>query len=174
MANRRTSTASAATARVSLLPDIATGRASITSAMHVQGNCTSPPPPLVTLGLEGPDLQWQSPQCVIVTDHNAFWFFGKVWLDALYIRAKPSAFFYYTALIPVAGSNVYGSRLTLQGDGVWNTSAISAFPTASVYIQGVGNWSITRNLHVQCGHKLRMNPPHGNFCLFCCVGDACP
>ena len=103
----------------------------------VQGNCTTPPPPRATLGLEGPDLQWQPPQCVIVTDHTSFYFYGKIWLDNLYIRAKPSAYFYFMFLVAQQGSEVYGSGVTLQGDGNYNTTAVWTEEGARVYIEGM-------------------------------------
>ena len=104
--------------------------------MHVQGNCTTPPPPLATLGLTGPELAWEFPQCVLITDHTPLFIVSKIWLDALYIRAKPSLYYPYHSLCARESSEVYGTRLTLQGAGDWNTTGAVVVGGGHAYIQG--------------------------------------
>eukprot|EP00892_Ulva_mutabilis_P002840 jgi/Ulvmu1/12557/UM090_0044.1 len=103
----------------------------------IRGNCSSPPPPLSFFGLSGPELQWMPPQCVIIADHTPLLLFGKVWLDALYTRVKPSAF-ELPVHVHAAGeaAEVYGTRLTLQGDRLSNSTGIFAQLGGRVYMQG--------------------------------------
>lgn len=105
----------------------------------MQGNCTEPPPPIAELGLSGPPLQWQAPQCLIIADSSLFLVWSRLWLDALYLRARPSRwylFHFIAATGAVSTADVYGTRLRFQGDGRWNTTAIDTAAGARVYIQG--------------------------------------
>lgn len=105
----------------------------------MQGNCTTAPPPLSSFGLSGTALQRRPPQCLIVSDQVGLVLWRTTWLDAIYIRAKPSLHFIYSALELGEGARLYGSRLTLQGDPNWNTTAINAPKSrgTKAYIEGV-------------------------------------
>lgn len=119
--------------------------------MHVvQGNCSTPPPPLSSFGISGPAFQWQAPQCVVVSDHGSLNVQTATWLDALYIRAKPSPVSIYLALTVSAGAVVYGSRLTLQGDGHWNTSSVMVTGGSRAYVEGAGRGRACMNRCCLC------------------------
>jgi len=93
------------------------------------------------LGLPASDLaNWRAPQCVLVNDHSLFWVYHPLWLDALYFRFRPTAYFLTYGFEVNKGGVLYGTRLAMQGTHPrqnCSAMAVSDGGKACAYIQGV-------------------------------------
>ena len=114
--------------------------------MAVQGDCKEPPPLSADLELEGPPLLWAAPQCVLVFDHNIFTVADALWLDALALRARRSAwpaFFFLIIAEDADAAALYATRVTFQGNQHVNSTAVFTYSAAdddtasTVFLQGM-------------------------------------
>eukprot|EP00892_Ulva_mutabilis_P005902 jgi/Ulvmu1/3684/UM017_0100.1 len=112
--------------------------APIKSTRSIRGNCEEPPPSAAGLGLYGPPLQWQTPQCVIIVDPESIAVTGPVWLDALYIRPRGSRGALFPLLDISRSTGVYVTRVLLQGDGVSRMTAAYVHEWSKLYMRGSG------------------------------------
>lgn len=104
--------------------------------VYVQGNCTQPPPELADVGLSGPAFKWEAPQCVVINDHTIVDVTHRVWLNALLLRARDDIPNTFSFLSVNDGARLYGTRLTLQGNGVGNSSALNVRKDGKAYLEG--------------------------------------
>ena len=109
----------------------------------MQGDCKEAPPPLAMLALEGPPLLWAAPQCVLVFDHNILKVAHALWLDAVVLRARTSAWFLFFFLEFVDIAQLYITRVTFQGDDNIISTAVFAYggdessSPSKVFLQGM-------------------------------------
>lgn len=84
----------------------------------MQGTCVAPPPPVEDWGLSAPPFLWRAPQCVLIADHGIFHVEdgGRLWLDALYLRARRSRQPRLRFLHTYSTAQLYATRMTLQGE----------------------------------------------------------
>lgn len=101
----------------------------------MQGNCTRPPPELAEVGPSGPTVKWQAPQCVVINDHAMIDVTHRVWLNTLLLRARDDIPNTFSFLSVNDGAQLYGTRLTLQGNGVGNSSALNVREDGKAYLE---------------------------------------
>eukprot|EP00892_Ulva_mutabilis_P005772 jgi/Ulvmu1/3567/UM167_0001.1 len=106
------------------------------STRSIRGNCQTAPPAASTFGLPAPDFLWTAPQCVIVSDHNFFVAYNPLWLDALHLRRRPSTWYLFHFLDTKADATLYGTGLTIQGNGALNTSVLYGDQGSQAIFQG--------------------------------------
>ena len=114
-------------------------------SLPVQGECKEPPPSSTDLELEGPPLLWAAPQCVLVFDHDILTAAHPLWLDAVALRARRSAWplFFFLIIAEDADAALYATRVTFQGNEHVNSTAVFTYSAAdkpaapTVYFQGM-------------------------------------
>ena len=57
-----------------------------------------------------------------MSDHNIFDAYEPLWLDALYLRRRPSTWGLFFFIQTTWNAELYATRLTFQGNGGRNTS----------------------------------------------------
>eukprot|EP00892_Ulva_mutabilis_P007594 jgi/Ulvmu1/5206/UM216_0001.1 len=99
-------------------------RSVLPSTRSIRGNCLMAPPPAAAFRLPGPDFQWTAPQCFIVSDHDVIIAVRALWVDALHLRHRPARYGGLTFVWAVHKAELYATRLTVQGSGPLNASAL--------------------------------------------------
>eukprot|EP00892_Ulva_mutabilis_P005913 jgi/Ulvmu1/3694/UM017_0111.1 len=117
------------------LPPTALGEVKATTR-SIRGNCTIAPPSAAAFGLFGPDFLWTAPQCVIVSDHDIIWAHRPLWIDALHLRHRPGSWFRANLVKGEHKAEIYGTRLTFQGSGAYNTTAAAVSLGARALFDG--------------------------------------
>ena len=82
-------------------------------------------------------------------DHDVLTVPHALWLDALVLRARPSAWaaFFFLVIPEAAHAALYATRVTFQGDGNVNSAVVYTYPevlfglfgapTSTVFFHGV-------------------------------------
>lgn len=102
----------------------------------IQGNCATAPPPASAFRLPPPEWLWEAPQCLIVSDGNIFTVDEPLWLDALYLRRRPSTWPLFPFINVERNAELYATGLTIQGNGGLNTSVHYGVEGSKAIYQG--------------------------------------
>lgn len=70
-----------------------------------------------SLGLPGPELQWKAPQCIVISRTDFLHIDNILWIDSLYLRRRPSAWYPFRFISTHAGAALYAINMMLQCSG---------------------------------------------------------
>ena len=93
----------------------------------VQGQCPFLPSKSSVLGLPGPEFshEWDSPTCVIISRTEIFHVVAPLWLDSLYLRRRPAAYFPFSFIYNAGdAATLYATNITVQDNGPLNSTAV--------------------------------------------------
>ena len=93
----------------------------------VQGQCPFLPSKSSVLGLPGPEFshEWDSPTCVIISRTDIFHVVAPLWLDSLYLRRRPAAYFPFSFIYNAGdAATLYATNITVQDNGPLNSTAV--------------------------------------------------
>lgn len=124
----------------------------------VQGNCTSFPGSSVVVGLSLQDLQehWDLPKCLIISRTDFFIVIAPIWIDSLYLRRRPAAYYPFTFIYSTgAAAALYATNVTVQDNGPNNSTVIWSGESSQAVFAGADSHPIieySQLLHVKTRH----------------------
>ena len=123
--------------------------------LAVQGNCTSKPPSVQSLGLPGPEIQWKAPQCLIIGRMDILYVDKNLWIDSLYLRRRPSFWFPFYFIRAFEDAVVYTTNSMLQGNGPFNSSVFKGEPGSRALFHGAMRSLLRPSPACRCLHCRR-------------------